>query len=191
MMYEAYMNKVIFIDRDGVINKDLWGYVEKWEQFEFLPGVLESLKKLTQAGFSIIIISNQAGIADGLFSLEDLDEVNKNMLHEIEQHGARIAGTYYCPHSKTAECDCRKPKTGLFEQATHSLPEYEKEKTFYIGDKISDIKAGKNFGLKTIMVMTGYGEREKDLISDETQPDFMAADLPEAVQIVLKQKRSE
>ncbi|MBU1863257.1 MAG: HAD family hydrolase [Candidatus Omnitrophica bacterium] len=179
------MDKTIFIDRDGVINRDLLGYVERWEDFDFLPGSLDALRVLTEAGFTIIIISNQAGVGDGVFTKEALDGVNNQMIREIENAGGSVAGVYYCIHGKHAGCDCRKPKTGLFEQALKKNPDFQKEKTYFIGDKLSDIEAGKNFGFKTALVMTGYGRRERDLITDGNKPDIIAADLKEAVKSIL------
>jgi D-glycero-D-manno-heptose 1,7-bisphosphate phosphatase len=184
------MHKVVFIDRDGVINKDLWKYVEHWGEFEFLPGVLDSLKKLTDEGYEINIISNQGGIGDGIFSESALEDINMNMVEAVRRHGGRIAKTYYCVHSKKAGCECRKPKIGLFEQAFKDFPYLVKPETFFIGDKASDMKAGRDFGVRTIMVMTGYGEREKGNLNDDIMPDYFAADLSEAIPIVLERERT-
>jgi D-glycero-D-manno-heptose 1,7-bisphosphate phosphatase len=181
------MTKVIFIDRDGVINKDLWKYVENWEEFEFLPGVLESLKLLHDNGFKVIVVSNQAGVGDGIYTKAALDDITRRMTLEVKKHGGYIAATLYCIHRKQDGCRCRKPNPGLFEQAAEKFS-FDKATTYFIGDKLSDVKAGKNAGLKTIMVMTGYGAKEKELITDETRPDFFAADLGEALTYVLPAK---
>ncbi|MDD5085390.1 MAG: HAD family hydrolase [Candidatus Omnitrophica bacterium] len=177
--------KVVFIDRDGVINHDLIGdYIKHWGEFSFMPGVLEALKELTDSGFEIIIVSNQAGIGDGVYTKEALDDITSKMLAEIKLYGSRIHSVLYCLHGKSAGCDCRKPKTGLFHQAAAKI-NFNKSNTFFIGDKLSDIQAGRDFGLKTILVLTGYGEREnKRLEETGVHPDYVVKNLGEAVVIV-------
>jgi histidinol-phosphate phosphatase family protein len=172
--------KVIFIDRDGVINHDPIGdYVKSWEEFEFIPGALEALKILTKKGFSVLIVSNQAGIGDGVYSQTSLDEITEKMLSSFRRAGARIHSVHYCVHGKEAGCECRKPKTGLFQRASRGLTLNRKE-TFFIGDKATDIQAGKDFGLRTVLVRTGHGERDLEK-NPSLRPDYIAADLREAV----------
>lgn len=180
--------KVIFIDRDGVINHDLIGdYIKHWKEFSFLPGVLAALKDLTNHGFEIVIISNQAGIGDGIYTKEALSEITQKMLEEIKKAGSRVHSVFYCVHGKNEGCDCRKPKTGLFHQAQEKL-HFSKTNTFFIGDKLSDIQAGRDFGLKTILVLTGYGEREKPKIEETgIRPNHIVKNLPGAVTIVKAQ----
>jgi len=180
------MDKVIFIDRDGVINKDLWRYVEHWEEFEFLPGVLDSMRALTEAGYTIIIISNQAGIGDGKYTKEALDDINVNFARVVEENGGKIADMYYCLHGKKDGCTCRKPEIGLFLQASEKW-DFDKSTTFFIGDKMSDVQAGHRFGLKTVLVKTGYGTKEGDSIPEEEKPDLVAEDLSHAVKVLLEQ----
>lgn len=176
--------KVVFIDRDGVINLDLGGYVTKWEDFEFLPGVLDGLRLIRERGYDTVVISNQAGVGDGLFSKETLDHITASMTEEVREAGGEIRAVYYCLHGKKGDCDCRKPKTGLFEQA-HRQIDFNPAETFFVGDKISDIKAGKDYGLKTIMVLTGYGAAHQAEITPETKPDYIARDFKEAVDLLL------
>lgn len=179
--------KIIFLDRDGVINRDpgFGGYVTSWEEFEFLPGALEALKKLSQAGFEVIVISNQAGVAKGLYTLEDLDDITKNMLRETEKAGARIRSVHYCPHKDEDSCNCRKPEIGLFHQATKGL-EVNFADTFFVGDNRRDMLAGKAIGCKTIFVLSG-NTKLQDL---DVKPDFIARDLLAAVdKIVLKTEK--
>jgi len=179
------MSKIIFIDRDGVINKDLWRYVEHPGEFEFLPGVLDGLKLLTDNNYQVVVVSNQAGVGDGKFSEEALKEVDVHMIEEAKKVGASITKTYYCIHGKYAGCDCRKPEIGLFEKAALDLPQLEREKAYYIGDKDSDIKAGKRFGLKTILVRTGYGQKTEEGLCSELTPEFVADDLKAAIEYVI------
>ncbi len=176
--------KIIFLDRDGVINKDpgFGGYITSWEEFKFLPGAVEAIRKLNQAGFEIIIISNQAGVAKGLYSMEDLNEITENMLREIKKTGGRIRSVYYCPHRDEDNCDCRKPKTGLLFQASKGL-EIDFTQTFFVGDNRRDILAAKAVGCQSIFVLSG-NTRLEDL---DIEPNFIARDLLEAVNnIVLK-----
>ena len=179
--------KILFIDRDGVLNQDYVGdYVKRWEDFIFLPGVLASLARLKKAGFSTVLISNQAGIGDGVYKKEQLDDITARMLEKIKKAGGEIADYYYCLHGKEAGCDCRKPKPGLFKPAQGRW-HFEPSKTFYIGDKLSDIQAGRSFGMRTIMVMTGYGRTHIKETTPDTAPEFSCADFNEAVEIVLKE----
>jgi histidinol-phosphate phosphatase family protein len=177
------MDKVIFLDRDGVINKDP-GYIKDPDEFEFLPGSLEALKKLNAAEYQIIVISNQAGISKGLYTEEDLRRVNEKMFYETERAGAKIRSAHYCIHGEEDNCSCRKPKTGLLQQATEGMKVNFKE-TFFIGDKETDIEAGKNIGCQTVLVLTGK-LKEKDIPSLEVKPDYIKRDLKEAVNWILE-----
>lgn len=180
------MEKVVFIDRDGVINRDLWRYVEHWDEFDFLPGVLEAFKTLAEHDFLVCIVSNQAGVGDGKFSKDALHDINNNMLNVVEENGGKIKAMYYCLHGKLDGCDCRKPETGLLQQAEKELPLFDKQDTFFIGDKLTDVQAGINFGIKTILVKTGYGVKDIENITPECTPDYVVADLKAAVDIVIE-----
>lgn len=184
MMTEK-LRRVIFIDRDGVINVDLWKYVERWDEFRFEEGVCDALKILTDQGFDIFIISNQAGVGDGIFTEKAMWDVHEKMVAELRRHGVVIRGAHYCTHGKKETCDCRKPKTRLLERAVHGLA-FDKTKTFFVGDKLSDIEAGKNFGVKTILVRTGYGRKAETQLTAALQPDAIVDNLKDAVPQVLK-----
>ena len=176
--------KAIFLDRDGVINKDagFGDYIRSWKAFEFLPGSLEALKKLTQSGFDIFIISNQAGVAKGLYTKEDVQEINRVLLKQAKAAGARIHSIHYCFHQDSDNCDCRKPKTGLFIQAAEGL-DVDFKNTYFIGDSRRDVLAARAIGTKSIFVLSGNTKLE-DL---EVKPDFIAGNLLSAVEkIVLK-----
>lgn len=184
-MTVAEGRKTVLIDRDGVINLDLMDYVMKWEDFKFLPGVLDGLRRLREKGFAIAVISNQAGVGDGVFGKETLDDITEKMCDAVRLSGGSIDGVFYCLHGKRGNCNCRKPRTGLFEQA-HRKFGFRPAETFFIGDKLSDIKAGKDFGARTIMVLTGYGEKHRGEITPETRPDFIVPDFEAAVGKVLE-----
>ncbi|HNX69419.1 MAG TPA: HAD family hydrolase [Candidatus Omnitrophota bacterium] len=177
--------KIVFIDRDGVINIDLWKYVERWDEFKFEPTAIEALKSLTDHGFDIVIISNQAGVGDGVFSETAMWGVHERMVETLKNHGAFIYSAQYCTHGKNANCDCRKPKPGLLERAVAGL-KFDKSKTFFVGDKLSDIEAGKNFGIKTILVRTGYGAKSEAKLTPDLRPDHIVENIGAAVPVILK-----
>ena len=177
--------KVVFIDRDGVINVDRWKYVETWKEFRFEKGALDALKILTDKGFDIFIISNQAGVGEGIFSEAAMWQVHEKMIAAMAKRDIKIRGARFCTHGKKAKCDCRKPKTQLLEKAVANL-NFEKAKTYFVGDKMSDIEAGKNFGIRTILVRTGYGKKTEKELTKKPQPDHIVNDLRDAVPIILK-----
>lgn len=151
--------RVIFIDRDGVINRKMpeGDYVKSWSEFEFLPGAIEALGLLAKAGYAIFVVTNQRGIARGLMTEADLADIHFKMAQELERRGVRLAGIYYCPHDYEDNCDCRKPKPGLLLRAAreHNLNLAD---AILIGDSEKDIQAGSAAGCKTILV-----DREKGL----------------------------
>ena len=174
-------NHLIFIDRDGVINVDPIGdYIKSWKDFQFEAGAIEALQYLMSKDYQIIIISNQAGIGDGVYTEADLKDIHRHMMEEFEKNGIQIRSAHYCRHGKEAGCKCRKPETGLFEDAVRGVP-FVKEKTFFIGDKNTDMEAGKRFGIKTAFVMTGHGKFDEPKLTPKLKPDILAANLLEAV----------
>jgi histidinol-phosphate phosphatase family protein len=183
--------KVIFLDRDGVINQypGNFEYVKSWSEFRFLPDIEPALKKLNAHGFKIFIISNQAGVSKGIYSRKELDLITENMLKELESSDIDIAGVYYCTHLPEDNCACRKPKTGLIDMAIDKMRdeglEIELCGSYLIGDSIRDIETGKSAGMKTILVLSGR-EKAGNKAHWKTLPDFTARDLPEAVELILK-----
>ncbi|MCM1541800.1 MAG: HAD family hydrolase [Blautia sp.] len=151
-MNNARPRKAVFLDRDGVINKCAAPhcYVSRWEDFEFLPGAVEGIKLLNDAGYLIFLISNQRGIARGLYTIEEVQTLHEMMCGYLERMGAHIDGIYICPHNY-GECDCRKPGIGLFRQAEQEWM-IDKEKSWCIGDFENDIMAGIAYGVKTILI---------------------------------------
>lgn len=180
--------KFIFIDRDGVINRDpAWigkDYVTSWEEFQFLPGALEALKTLTDKDYKIAIISNQAGVSKGVYTKKTLDEITEKMLKEIKSNSAKIYSVQYCIHSDEDNCDCRKPNTGLFKKATEGL-KVDFKKTYFIGDKRQDVEAGKNIGCGTILVLSGKTKDKSKVAEWPVKPDFIKKDLSEAVKAII------
>jgi len=184
--------KAVFIDRDGVINKDPGGwtkhsYVTKWREFEFLPRALEALKKLNNKGIKAILISNQAGVNKGYFSKKELDEVTAKMLLEIRRNNGNIEDVYYCVHKEEDNCNCRKPKTGLLEKASGQYG-IELNKTYFIGDSEVDVIAGRRAGCKTIFVLSGKTSR-LEMEKWREKPDYIFKDLMDAVDWMLKKEK--
>lgn len=172
---------VIFIDRDGVINVDPIGdYIKSWKKFRFETGSLAALKKITDLGYEIIIISNQAGIGDKVYPERELWNIHSNMMKVFAKEGIRVSAGIYCLHGKNAGCKCRKPEIGLFKKAAKHIS-FDLPRTFFIGDKISDVQAGKRFGLKTIMVMTGHGKLEARQAVGKNKPTHIAKNLFDSV----------
>lgn len=130
-------NKVVFLDRDGTINVD-YGYVYQKEKLDFLPGVIEGLKKLQNAGYKLIIVTNQSGIGRGYFSENQFLEFNEYFLSKLSEKGILIDKVYYCKHLPDDNCECRKPKIALFEQAIKDF-NIDLDNSFAVGDNIRDL----------------------------------------------------
>lgn len=154
------MNKAIFLDRDGTINVD-YGYVYKIDDFTFIEGVIEACRELKQLGYLLVIITNQSGIGRGMYSEQQFLQLSEWLDWNFIDKGVELDGIYYCPHYKDGiepyniECNCRKPKIGLIEEATKEL-NIDLSQSIIVGDSLADIKAGKNAKLKaSILVKTG------------------------------------
>ena len=151
----------VFLDRDGVLNRKMpeGAYVRMWSQFQWLPGAQEAVARMKRAGLTVIVVSNQRGIALGLYTEADLDLIHNNMQTELKRQGASLDAIYYCPHDE-GECHCRKPDIGLFKQAFVRFPQATPQNSLLIGDSLSDIQAGHRLGIKTIFLQ-GDSERQK------------------------------
>ena len=171
-------NKAIFLDRDGVINKEV-SHLSDPDKFVFIEGSIEALKIFKALGYLVIVITNQAGIARGLFNQETLNKIHKKMKRILNENNVIIDDIFYCPHHPefTGSCNCRKPKPGMIISAREKY-NINLNESFMVGDTLGDIEAGFNAKCKTIMVMTGYGEEEKCKI-DKVKPDFIFNNLLE------------
>jgi histidinol-phosphate phosphatase family protein len=145
--------KVVLLDRDGVVNKNapLHDHVKKWEEFDFLPEAAEGIKRLNDAGFTIVLITNQQGIGKGLMTEEDLTNIHDKMQRELSKKGARIDYIYYCPHLQDENCKCRKPKPGMVEKAAKEIG-FNPKKAILIGDSENDKKLAEVVGAKFFKV---------------------------------------
>ena len=180
-------SKIVFVDRDGVINYDPIGdYIKHWKDFEYLPGAIEGLKTVSKAGFQIIIISNQAGIGDGIYTEESLNDITAKMLKQLKKEKINVGGVYYCLHGKQANCECRKPKTGLLKKAAVDHP-FQPSETYFVGDKATDVEAGKSFGLRTIFVLTGHGALDRNKLKQNNPPEVVLPSLKEAADYIVNQ----
>ena len=179
--------KYIFLDRDGVINRDSDAYVKSWAEFEFLPGSLAALKKLTLAGYRIIVITNQSIIGRKWVSLETLEAIFTRMRAEIEKNGGRIHAIFFCPHKPDDGCGCRKPETGLIEKAARVYG-IDISATTLVGDSAKDILCARKAGCKqAVLVKTGnYPAARESLQKENTAPDAVVANLLAAVDWILK-----
>lgn len=144
--------QTVFLDRDGVINRRLPDdYVKSWSEFEILPGVLEALRLLTQAGCRLVVITNQRGIATGKMTLEDLSDIHFRLMNLVKDSGAKLDAVYFCPHDKDV-CDCRKPGIGMFLQAKRDFPDIDFASSVMVGDSLSDVEAGAKAGCDTVFI---------------------------------------
>lgn len=145
----------LFLDRDGVINRrPVDDYVKNWNEFEFLPGVLEALKTLSGIFGKIIVVTNQQGIGKGLMTVEGLADIHHKMVLEIKKYGGRVDAVYFCPNLKSDNKNCRKPSTTMAELAKNDFPEINFEKSIMAGDMESDMVFGRNAGMKTVFINT-------------------------------------
>lgn len=153
------------MDRDGTINVEK-EYLYRAEDFEFIPGVPQALRLLNEAGYLVVVVSNQSGVARGYFTEEDVDTLHRHIAAELIKNGARVDAWYYCPHhpsgrgSYSLPCRCRKPLPGMLVEAArrHHI---DLASSFMIGDKLADVEAGVAAGCRTILVRTGYGASDE------------------------------
>lgn len=179
-------NKVVFIDRDGTINID-GPYLDDPDKFEMYPGVGEGVKKLKDDGFKIIVMTNQSGIARGYFTEEVLSKIHERMEIEFDSFGVKLDGIYCCPHHPDDDCNCRKPKTGLFEKAIEEH-DIDVNRSYMIGDKILDVEAGQKIGVKTALVPEAHVRDDFLSVKDEwgCYPDYVGDDFMDAVGWILR-----
>ncbi len=146
--------RTIFLDRDGVVNEKMpeGRYVCSWDDFRLLDGVPEAIAKLNRAGLRVLVVSNQRGVALGLYTRKDVETIHETLQRHLKSEDAHVDAFYFCPHDKRS-CNCRKPLPGLFEQAQAEFPDVTAENSVMIGDSPSDIEFGRRLGIPTILVM--------------------------------------
>jgi D-glycero-D-manno-heptose 1,7-bisphosphate phosphatase len=186
-----------FLDRDGTLNEEV-NFVRTPEQLTMLPGAAASVRALNDHGIVVCVISNQSGVARGLFTEKDLVPIHTRLERELEREGAWIDRIYYCPHHPTEGkppynivCSCRKPETGMLRQAAQEF-DLDLRRSFVVGDRIVDIQAGRTAGATTILVMTGYGPHAlEECRENGVIPDFVAANITDATRIITQKINGE
>ena len=187
-------NRAVFLDRDGTINVEK-GFVHRREELEFVKGAAEALGSLNRAGYLVVVITNQSGVARGLYAEDDVKRLHRYMNDELMRAGARVDRFYYCPHHPESldpayrkDCECRKPKPGMVLRAMEEL-DIDPRSSYLIGDRARDICAGRRAGVMSILI------REDENFQDETacdeQPDLVVKSLHDAVRFILKRNGME
>ena len=187
------MDKVVFLDRDGTINIDNEGYISNPDNFTLFPNTAKAIHMFNTMNYKVVIITNQSGIARGYFTLNDIEKVHDKMIAELAKENAFIDDILISPYHPKGVVEPyniahedRKPGIGLLKQY-YAVNNFKTGNSFVIGDKISDIKLGSNFNLKTILVLTGEGQ--KTVLNREqysVKPDFVVKDLMQAAKLIHK-----
>ena len=179
------LTPAVFLDRDGTLILDKH-YLSSPDKVKLYSCAAESVKKLRAAGFKIIVVTNQSGIARGMFSQKDLAKVNRQFLSLLKKQGAKIDGLYYCPHIDDDNCNCRKPKTGMVLQAAkeHNI---DLSRSYAVGDSVRDYMLGNNFGGKGVFILTGHGKKQaRNLRKQKTKPLAVCKNIKQAAVLVIK-----
>jgi len=183
----------VFLDRDGTISEEV-GYVNHIKRFKLLPRSSQAIKLLNKNKILAIIVTNQSGVARNYFTEDLVNEVHKKMKKLLKKDGAHLDAIYYCPHHPRVgspeyrkDCDCRKPKIGMLKRAESDF-NIDLIKSYMIGDRIKDVIFGHKVGMKSILVLTGYGlgEYEHQRKKWTEQPEYIAKDLLDAVKWIIK-----
>lgn len=192
------MNKAVFFDRDGTVIVEV-GYLSDLKQLALIPGAGAAIKRLNEAGFKVVLVTNQSGIARGYFTEEFVHETHAFLARMLQAEGARFDGVYYCPHHPksgssryTRECGCRKPGTGMLDQAAKDL-DIDVKKSFVVGDKWSDVELGQRAGAASVLVASGFPADDPGNARPEhvREPDHIAPSITEAVDWILGRRRNE
>jgi len=173
--------QAVFLDRDGTINVEK-DYLYRPEEFEFIPGAAEAIRRLNRAGFLVVVVTNQSGVARGYYTEHEVLQLHRHIEQLLFRADARIDAWYYCPHYPSGQhpynldCDCRKPRTGMLEQAARDLG-IDLSRSWMVGDKQVDVEAGVAAGCRPLLVLTGYGADASPQVSSMVPrcPDLAAA----------------
>ena len=178
--------RTVFLDRDGVLNQKLpeGQYVASGSGFKMLPGVPLAIARLNAAGLRVVVVSNQRGIALGLYTPSDVHEIHSAFQRTLQAHGAHIDAFYFCPHDKL-QCDCRKPLPGLFHAARADFPDIAAESSAMIGDSLSDIEFGRRLGMFTVYIEGDPTTRKPGADAARDLAGLRCSSLPEAVAALL------
>jgi heptosyltransferase II len=187
--HKALQGVTVFLDRDGTLNPDP-GYIRSPDQFALFPGVAEALAALKQAGAQLIVITNQSGIARGLFTVEALECIHDKLRRLLKATGASLDAVYFCPHHPDDGCRCRKPDTGMIDQAVRER-QVDLTRSYFIGDHVRDMQLAKRIGARSILVRTGKegANAESEVAAHHVIPDAVVPALTEAVEWILADAR--
>lgn len=186
------MRKAVFLDRDGTINIDENGYINKPEDLQLYPFAAEAIAKLNKMGYLVFVVTNQAGVAYGFFKIEDVKNINAKLVSDLAEKDALVDEIFYSPYHSKGKIEPynithkdRKPDIGMYRKAKKKYM-FDTKSSFMIGDRESDIGFGKNAGLKTILVRSGNGENEflNNRNDTEYHPDYVVKDLSLAVKLI-------
>jgi len=186
---QSALRPAVFLDRDGTIAEEV-GYLNHATRFRMFSFVAAVVRRLNESGLPVIVVTNQSGVGRGYFPESLVHTVNELMTQQLAKAGARIDAIYYCPHTSADNCSCRKPKTGMLERAAkeHAL---DVQRSFVVGDRYGDIELARNARARSILVRTGYGEGELAWHGAKwpLQPDFVAQDLTQAADWILRRQK--
>jgi D-glycero-D-manno-heptose 1,7-bisphosphate phosphatase len=181
----------VFLDRDGTLLEEA-GYLDRLERLVFFPFTIDAVRLLNRAGFAVVVVTNQAGVARGLFKESFVAAAHRHITERLAAGGARVDGFYYCPHHPEAvveafrqTCDCRKPKPGMLTRAAADL-DLALDRSFVVGDRWHDLEAGQRVGSRTLLVRTGYGRTEEAAPRPEVRPSAIVDNVIEAVSWILR-----
>jgi D-glycero-D-manno-heptose 1,7-bisphosphate phosphatase len=186
------LRPVVFLDRDGTLNEEI-GYIKDVSKLELIRGAAEAVRRLNDAGVAAVLVTNQSGAARGYYDEEHIKQLNLRLVSLLETQGARLDAVYYCPHLPEGTvspyaciCACRKPEPGLVQLALQEHPDFDKGKSYVVGDKSTDVELAQKCGAKGVLVTTGYGQ---DVLDGKyqwpVQPDHTAPDIVAAVDWIL------
>jgi D-glycero-D-manno-heptose 1,7-bisphosphate phosphatase len=163
------LRRAVFLDRDGTIIQER-DYLADPEGVQLLPGVVEAMRDLAKAGYALVVVTNQSGIARGLYGLDDYWAVARRLDEELAARGVRVDSTHFCPHHPefTGPCPCRKPDTGMYLQAQKKL-DLDLSSSFYVGDRAKDVLPAGELGGWGILVRTGYGSEEEEAVGADVR----------------------
>jgi D-glycero-D-manno-heptose 1,7-bisphosphate phosphatase len=186
---QSRLRPAVFLDRDGTIAEEV-GYLNHASRFRMFPFAAAAIHRLNEAGLPVIVVTNQSGVGRGYFPESLVQTVSDVMTQQLAKAGAKIDAIYYCPHTSSENCGCRKPKTGMLDRASmeHGL---DLPRSFVVGDRYGDIELARNARARSVLVRTGYGEGELAWHAAKwpVQPDFVAEDLTQAATWILRQQK--
>ena len=187
------MNRAVFLDRDGTVNEEV-GYLKDLGQLRLIPGAGSAIRRLHDAGLTVVLITNQSGVARGYFTESFVHDTHALLEKMLQKEGAQLDGIYYCPHHPTAGnsrytmmCDCRKPGTGLINQAARDL-DIDIQRSYVVGDKWSDIELGQRAGAHCILVRSGFAADDAGNVRPPQvkDPDFVAHTISDAADWIIR-----